>query len=484
MASTERGVQLPADTTASALLHALLRKACANHNELGHVEIPESPKGFRKLFPDVVPAFEAARIASKNRSAIARRIVLEAASALVYRDETGNDEKLVDHLAKESGQPLRLTIEHGTSIYPFELQVPCDGEVHRGDAVVGLVDRLAQHNALTPAAAEALRWAAASDLDLAGRKVVLLGAGAELAPTPLLLAAGADVLWIDISDPALDPAEYRGTLRYVKGGADLLVQPKEILATISEFAGDDKISIGMFAYAAGQGREWRLEAAMNAIARALPRGSVEAVGLYISPTSAAHVQPADVEAGDRRKSKAPVWQRALCRAGALGPAFAEDGGQRVSRAIVPLQGASYQAAQYIAKALAAEAFATSRRVGAVSANVAGITNTRSMSLPVFQAAFVGAELFDIRIFETETTRWLSGLLLMHDWLNPPAQPGPPEVLFERQIHGGVYTSGYKLIDAINYAAVYGFARRPSLLKALARGRRSERSVADQSKRSI
>ena len=207
---------------------------------------------------------------------------------------------------------------------------------------------------------------------------------------------------------------------------------------------------------------------MNAIANALPRGSVEAVGLYISPTSAACVHPDDAEAGRQRKSDAPRWQRALARAGALGPGYAEDTGKAVSRAIVPLQGASYQAAQYIAKALAAEAFATTRRIETVSANVAGITNTRSMSLPVFQAGFVGAPLFGIRVFETETTRWLSGLLLMHDWLNPDARSDDPGTLFERQIHGGVYTTGHALIDVIKIAAVYGFARKPSLIAALAR----------------
>lgn len=469
MATSERGVQLPAETTASGLLHSLLQKACEHFDDLRDVKMPESSKGFRNAFADVVPAFEAARIASKNRSAIARRIALEAASSLVFRDEQGNDQKLAEYLSGDTTAPLETTTLQGTGTDGFALAVPCDGEVHRGGAVTALIDRLEREHAVTPAAANALRWTAGRDLDLSGRKVVLLGAGAELAPTPLLLAAGADVLWIDITDPSYDVGSFRGTLRYVEGGADLLTQPKEILATIRAFAGDDPVSIGMFAYAAGQGREWRLEAAMNAIANALPRGSVDAVGLYISPTSAASVEPDVAQANAHRKSSAPMWQKMLDKTGALGPAYAEKSGKNVSRAIVPLQGASYQAAQYIAKALAAEAFATSRRIGTVSANVAGITNTRSMSLPVFQAGFVGAKLFGIRIFDPETTQWLSGMLLMHDWFNPDAKSEDPRALFERQIHGGVYTSGYQLIDVIKFAAIYGFARKPSLLAAMARG---------------
>ena len=469
MATTERGVQLPADTTASGLLHSLLQKACEHFDDLRDVKMPESSKGFRTAFAEVVPAFEAARIASKNRSAIARRIALEASSSLVFRDNNGEDQKLAEYLASDGATPLATTVVEGRSTDGFSLSVPCDGEVHRGPAVAALIDRLEREHAVTPAAAKALRWTAERDVDLSGRKIVLMGAGAELAPTPLLLAAGADVLWIDITEPGYDGKTFRGTLRYVEGGADLLTQPKEILATIRDFAGDDTISIGMFAYAAGQGREWRLEAAMNAIANALPRGSVDAVGLYISPTSAAAVEPDVAQANEHRKSSAPMWQKMLDKTGALGPAYAEARGKNVSRAIVPLQGASYQAAQYIAKALAAEAFATSRRIGTVSANVAGITNTRSMSLPVFQAGFVGAKLFGIRIFDPETTRWLSGMLLMHDWLNSEAKFEDPRALFERQIHGGVYTSGYQLIDVIKFAAIYGFARKPSLLAAMARG---------------
>ena len=46
----------------------------------------------------------------------------------------------------------------------------------------------------------------------------------------------------------------------------------------------------------------------------------------------------------------------------------------------------------------------------------------------------------------------------------------PAALFERQIHGGVYTTGHALIDVIKIAAVYGFARKPSLIAAMARGK--------------
>lgn len=472
--SEGRGVQLPPQTTASGLFHALLRGACDHFEPLRAVGVPEDPKVFRKTFASVLPRFEAARVASKDRSAIARRVTLEAAAALVYRDASGAERPLADALSEPATESLGLTTRQGKAARNLTIEIPFDGQTFAGPRARELVDQLEAEHSMTTAAADALRWTlgqVADGLDLSGRKFVLLGAGAELAPTRLLLAAGADVLWIDVTDPVLDPAEFRGSLRFVEGGTDILTQTREIVATIEAFAADDPVYIGMFAYAAGQGREWRLEAAMNAITRALPRDRVAGVGIYISPTSAACIVPSDASESVQRRAHAPLWQKALARARALGPAQAEHGDVRVSRAIVPLQGASYQAAQYIAKALVAEAFSTSRRVGVVSANVAGITNTGSMGVSVFQAGFVGAKLFGVRIFDAATTRWLSGLLLLHDLLDATANlKDPPSKLFERQIHGGVYCMPYALDDAIRFAAVYGFARKPGLLTRALRGR--------------
>jgi hypothetical protein len=467
-----RGVQLPADTTASGLLHRLLVAARDRFESLAVVDVPEDPRVFRRTFGNVLPLFEAARAAAADRSAIARRMTLEAAGELVYCRDDGSDVPLAEHLAGAAA-PLPVEVVEGTSNGRLGVCIPLDDGDHRGDEADEVVSGLADAHHMTRPAAEAIRWAirrGADGLDLSGMRFAVLGAAAELAPTRLLLRAGADVLWIDIKPPDLRADTFSGRLHVPTGGADLLTQPAEIVATIEAFAGQDPVHIGMFAYAAGEGREWRLESAMNAIARALPRDAVASVGIYVSPTSAAVVDPLDVAFGERRREQAPRWQRALGRAGALGPPVAEHREVAVSRAIVPIQGASYQAAQYIAKSLVAEAFATSKRVPVVSANVAGITNTGSMGLPVFQAAFLGAAVFGVRIFRSESTRWLSGLLLLHDILNDDARPAPddPAALFTRQIHGGVHAMAWSLDDAIKFASVYGFARRPRLLLELLR----------------
>ena len=109
----------------------------------------------------------------------------------------------------------------------------------------------------------------------------------------------------------------------------------------------------------------------------------------------------------------------------------------------------------------------------VSANVAGITRTRSLSHPLFEAAFIGAPRFGVRIFDPPTTRALSGLLILHDLLNPSA-PGAAAVqssdprekafgLFSQQVHGGIYSLPWVLEHAIRAAGVIGMSRKPTLL---------------------
>ena len=147
------------------------------------------------------------------------------------------------------------------------------------------------------------------------------------------------------------------------------------------------------------------------------------------------------------------------------------------RSIVSFQGASYQAAQYVGKVLAAEAHATygpSLGEGEdpmrVSANVAPITATRSLSHPVFEAGFLGAPRWGILISEPATTRHLAGLLTIQDLTCAEMVAATPadraRTLFSRQLHGGVGTQPYEVIDGIKFAAIQGLMQKPSLIGKL------------------
>ena len=484
-------IRLPSGQTASSLLYELLREAVERHPDiLAAADFPADARAFRSGYADALVRFEARRASSERRAEIARELVRAAGERLRFGSEE-RDLPLGEYWSRPA-EPLRVeTLPRGqrSQLTP---SVPWQGRTYVGKELHELADAFLAGNLMTRNAADALRWItdqaeAGGGIDLAGHKFAVLGAGAELAATRLLLEAGASVLWIDLAEPGEIEASLGGSISYVPGGADLLRQPREIAETVAQFAGDDRVHLALYAYAAGGGREWRLTAAMNGIARCLDPDTLRSVTLLVSPTSPAVIQPEDLEAAAERRPR--WWQSLLERAGLLQPGPYEAGGVEIARAIVPLQGASYQAAQYIEKILLAEGFAEygTRLDGrdgirpTVSANVAGISRTRSLSHPVFEAAFLGSTLFGVTTFAPATTRALSGLLAVHDLLNPDAPGSASRVypdaatraaaLFSQQVHGGVYSQPWAVERCITAAAVIGLGRRPALLWRLLRGRR-------------
>jgi hypothetical protein len=209
----------------------------------------------------------------------------------------------------------------------------------------------------------------------------------------------------------------------------------------------------------------------------------DSISLFTSPTTPALVQREDRRAAAQRLADAPLWQRALRSTGRLPDGHAQRDDRCIARAIVRIQGASYQAAQYLAKMLASEVWAVyGNHLGdggeplRASANTAGVTRTRSLSMPIFEAGFLGGPAFGVDTFAPATTRWLNGLLLLHDLLNddaPAAQPDLPGAerarrLHAQQIHGGIFSLPYSLESTLTAAALIGFSRRPRLLLDLVR----------------
>ena len=115
----------------------------------------------------------------------------------------------------------------------------------------------------------------------------------------------------------------------------------------------------------------------------------------------------------------------------------------------------------------------------VSANSAAITRTRSLSTPIFEAAFLGAPSFGVTTLAPATTRALNGLLVLHDLLSPeaataPSNAGLPEAeraarVRAQQVHGGVNANPYTLDASITFAALLGMAQSPSLALGMLRG---------------
>lgn len=485
MTPTTEGVALAHGETGSAFFLRILNEAAQRFPALAQAQLPANAGAFKKHYGEALVGFEAARIASPQRVAIAQVLHQATLSSLRFVGADG-ERPLVDVLTASACPPPKTLQRQGTGGVGLVPEVPLDGHVYRGAEVGRAIDKLHVAHHLTDRAAAALRWVvdlAASRggaLRLEGERFVLFGASAELSPLPLLTQAGATVRCLDVKAPPPTPGP--GTVIWTEGGDDLLAAPQAALAAVRDFAQPGPVHLGLFAYAPGAMRELRLAGAMEAIVQALTADVVKSVALYISPTSPGEVQPEDLFAAAEKGRAPKVWQRGFQAARMLKrPGHVGENHSPIARGIISLQGAGYQAAQYLTKLISAEVLATSGLGGkpvTVSANVAGITNTRSLSHPLFQVGFKGAANFGVRIFEPETTRALSGLLMLHDLLNPEA-PGSgartwtsaidrARAVRSEQIHGGVYGLPWQFESAVRTAAVIGLGKRPDLLFRRAR----------------
>ena len=471
-------VDLAAGKSATAHLH---RALAATHemfpSVFGEVDIGSGPDEFKRRYPEILPVFEAARADAPERADIAAALVAAGRSAIVMR-ANGEEIPLRDHVTEET-EPMALASADLRGESRLQPRLPLHGRLLAGDELVEATRAIVERGSASPQVADAVasivEQAGSEGIDLRGHRIVMLGAGAELAPTRLWLEGGADVLWIDVTDPPadlVDSDELSGSLQWVAGGVDLLARPEAIRATIEAFAGDDEVDVGLYAYAPGQAREWRLAAAMNAIVDAIPHDMVRGVALLVSPTTCGVLTADDLAGEERRRRERPRWHAVLDRFGLFGrgAGHARHGETCTNRGIVSIQGGSYQAAQYLGKLMAAEAWATGDPARRVSANTAGITLTESLHHPVFDTAFSGAGALAIETFDPATTAYLNGMLTLSDRLalEDPGGADPNE-LFACRVHGGIYEFPHAIEPALRVATALGVVKNPLRIAALLRG---------------
>ena len=473
-------VVLAGGRSASEILHDVLAESMAVcRADNSHFGLPSSADQFRRTYVDVLPRFEAARLASPLRRDIARQIVTALQDKLVW--QSGDSMTPVAQALGVAGASLPLTVHDlGNSAGWLPELVYRDRE-WKAHELAALGEMLAGQNVITPQAAKALAWVQDNvvhdgRIQLTGRRIAMFGAGAEMAPTLAWLAAGADVLWLDSQTPPVSwsqSGKLTGRLHVPTQPVDLLNRPQEVLATLLAFSNGEPMDLGLYAYAPGQAREMRLTGVMNALVDALPQELVRSVTMLVSPTTPTALSVEDVAWMKTRFDNRPRWEALLAATGILSR---EDGCTQasqiaVSRSLVSIQGASYQAAQYIGKVLTAECWhhaagedKSRTKPTRISANTAAITRTRSVEHPVFTAAFGGAAAFGVQTLLPDQSRCLNGLLAIHDWLHPDV-PVPGTI----RIHGGIHTLPYPLESALRVASVIGFGRSPQLLRGLLKG---------------
>ncbi len=478
-------VVLTGGRSASTWFHRILSAVEADYPMVfGDSGSVGSVDEFKKSYAQRLPRFEAARADAAGRCEVAHSLVTAASTAFSWEDDRG-ERPLMEHLGSHH-EPLDVVDTTFTGRHRLEPHVVVGGTRLTGDGLLSYAVGLSERGSASPAVPDGVRWlveiAGTEGVDLSDRRIVMLGAGAELAPTSMWLQGGADVLWIDVAQPPaelLDSDDSSGRLTWIPEGADLLAVPGRIRGTIERFAGDHAVDVGLYAYAPGRTREWRLTGVMNAIVDTLPPGMVRTVTMLVSPTTCGILSSTEVDEERRCREARPRWQAVAERIGLLGNGVghAAHGHASANCGIVPIQGASYQAAQYLGKLMAAEAWVAGDPPLHVSANTAGISRTESLRHPVFDTAFAGSGAFGVETFPSATTASLNGLLALRDWLDPegPSRQASSNSRVDRaravtatRVHGGIYQLPYPIEPTLRVATALGVARDPRRVATLLR----------------
>ena len=442
---------------------------------------------FRRLIEAGLPSGEAAvSVARAGLDSLHSRMrVIDGDGA-----ETGLD-TLRSALARRF--PAAVTVK-GTGEADRELSVPYRGERLRGDALLRRLEAWVAAGIIEPSCADAVRTVAAHPqwLALAGRTVVVLGAGAEVGPLPALLSWGVQVIGIDLPSPpvwrrVLDTAHRSGgTLTVPVAGQHPGQPPGESGEALAECAGldlagdvpaaadwlaavDGPLVLGNYVYADGAANV-RVSSAVDALTVRLQAGRRDVALAFLATPTDVFAVPADAVtcsldayAARSPAAKAAGWPlHALSGGRLLRPAYVPGAGPGINDSLVPQQGPNYA----LAKRLQRWRATVARHDGAaVSLNVAPPTRTRSvLKNRALAAAYAGAHRFGVEVFEPATTRALMAALLVHDLHTGggPAHAHPWEDEAHAAAHGGLWRIPYAPRSALMIAALLGYraARTP------------------------
>jgi hypothetical protein len=369
-----------------------------------------------------------------------------------------------------------------------ELAVPYRGERLSGNALLRQLDAWVTAGVIEPSCADSVRTVAASPewLALAGFTVVVLGAGAEVGPLPVLLSWGARVIGVDLPRPdiwdrVLETARRSGGTLLVPvadakpgqdgadGGGDLAQRAgfdltDDVPAVADWLAGiHEPLVLGNYVYADGAANV-RVASAVDALTVRLHAERRDVALAFLATPTDVFAVPADAVAQSARAyaarsaaAKLGGWPlRTLSAGRLLHPAYPAGADPGICDSLVAQQGPNYA----LAKRLQRWRATVARDAGAaVSMNVAPPTRTRSVTKNrVLAAAYAGAGRFGVEVFEPATTKVLMAALLVHDLqTGRPAAEHPWQDEAHAAAHGGLWRTAYAPRSALSLAALLGYA---------------------------
>ncbi len=379
------------------------------------------------------------------------------------------------------GLPLDSVVVQGEGSRREELSLPFRGARLTGQALLRQLDDWAARGILEPSAADAVRVVITEPerLRLEGRRVVVLGAGAEMGPLRALLSWGADVIAVDLPRPEI----WERLLPVARGSAGRLTLPVAA-GTASETARTDhagadllhslplvadwletqegRLVLGNYVYADGS-TNVRVATAVDALTVELLRRRAGEVSLaFLATPTDVFAVPGDAVAHSVRAYDgvgslvrlARPAARALSGGRLLRRNYAPGSVPGINDSMVAQQGPNYA----LAKRLQRWRATTARRDGVeVSLKIAPPTRTRSvLRNRALAAAYAGAHRFGIEVFDPATSNTLMAALLVHELTSPRPRLRPPwEEEADAAVHGGLWRGPYDPRSALGLAVVLG-----------------------------
>jgi len=363
----------------------------------------------------------------------------------------------------------------GSGLVATSITVPYRGEQLTNDRASQQLDAWAARDCMEPSCAAAVKAVIGdtTGFDLTGHQFVVLGAGSELGPFELLLAAGATVLAVGTRRPerwqrymAIARAS-AGTLLFPlapgtepiaedvelgsKAGCDLSADLPEVVAwLLQNLDGQKPLTVGTYIYADGEANV-RLTLASDIIIQAITATTLATPPTFawlLSMSMPCALPPGAYESSKEYLDSAPWWQKVLF----LEPNNSGDpvsgSGIRIHNGIVNLQGPNYLLAQQLRVWRASELLGRGLRI---SANYAPPSRTESVvhnrTLKVAMGGY--AHIPPLEAFDAATVKAVMFALLVSDIKSGGTSSTTEEdkhplvSLSEKAFHGGSFRCAWR-----------------------------------------